>query len=130
MDVAKIALELMGDNYYPLVTYDIDIEDSDYDSKQGVIRLGRRCKDDYRDYAIIAEEVCHAIQDREGYWAMRLAKIGIFSKVWQYFAEKDAKKMALELLWMSEKLLVFELEKVEIYYKESLKKYRKEIFGA
>lgn len=131
MDVIKTALSMMGDNQQHLiVTYDIDIEQSDYDSKMSVIRLGTRAKGDYRDYAIIAEEVAHANQDAEGYWAMRLAKLGLFSSIFQYIVERDAKKRAKEILLKKRPLSIFMINlEVDLYYKETLKLYRKKVFG-
>ena len=129
MNVIEIAQKLMGNANYPIVTYDIDISESDYDSKSGVIRLGTMLKDDYRDYAIIAEEIAHAEQDKDGYWAMRLAQWRILPGIAWFFVERDAKERAMNLLWLSETCLVKELTSIDVYYKATLKDYRKQTFG-
>ncbi len=134
MNVIKTALSFLPENSATvIVTYDMSIEESKYDSQMGTLIFGTQlCGEEWKNTAIVAEEVAHAYQDSESYWAMRLCQWRILPGIFQFFVERDAKKRALEIV--EEKSDLFDKQyllrsKLRMYYEDTLKEYRKKSFG-
>jgi hypothetical protein len=127
-----IAKRLLGDIQTVIIaTYPINIEQSEYDSANRLLKIGTIAKNDFRDEAIIAHEVAHVLQDNSHYWALRLCQWGILPPIFQYVVEKNASKRALDLLWKTcgngdDPYLPY-LE-VKDYFDTLLLLYRKKIF--